>query len=213
MQRMGHQRLAGAGFAVDQHMAVGLPQIQDILAQPFHHARLADQLLHQHAAIRQLAPQRPVVQRQPTGLRGLLGQFGHPVGVERLFQEIEGPHPHRFHGHRHIAMPGDQDHRQAAVLSHQLLEKGHPVHARHADVADNHPWKVWSDAFQRIFGTAIGFRIEPRQGQPLADRLPHVRLVIDDRDLHRTYHVTSLGCLRRGARRGRNTIRGIRFLG
>ncbi len=146
VQRMGHQRFAGAGFAVDQHMAVGLPQIKDIFAQAFHHVRGADQLAHQHRAIRQLAPQGAVVQRQAAALRGTLGQLGHPVGVERLFQKIERADPHRLDGHRHVAMPGDHDHGQATVDAHQALQKGHAVHAGHLDVTDHHPRKIGGQA-------------------------------------------------------------------
>ncbi len=54
-------------------------------------------------------------------LRRLLGQFGHPVGVERLLEEVEGADPHRLHRHRHVAMAGDHDHGQRAVDAHQLL--------------------------------------------------------------------------------------------
>jgi len=55
MQRMGHEALAGAGLAVDQHMPVGLGQIEDVLAQPFHNRRGADQLADQHRAVAELA--------------------------------------------------------------------------------------------------------------------------------------------------------------
>ena len=108
---MGHQRLAGAGFTVDQYMPVRLTEIEDIFAQPLHHRALTDELFHQLAAIRQLAAQRAVVHDQTAGIGRLLGKFAHPVGVERLFEEIEGPYPHRFDGHGHVAVAGDHDDR------------------------------------------------------------------------------------------------------
>ena len=51
MQRMRHQGLAGSGFAVNQHMTIGLAQIQNILAQTLHHWALADEFFHQLTAI------------------------------------------------------------------------------------------------------------------------------------------------------------------
>jgi hypothetical protein len=63
-------------------------------------------------AVGQLAPQRRLSSVMRRCLARLLGKLGHLVGVERLFQEIEGADPHRLHRHRHVAMAGDQDHRQ-----------------------------------------------------------------------------------------------------
>ena len=193
MQRMGHQRLAGAGFAVDQHMAIGLAQIQNILAHPVHQRRGADQLFHQHGAVAQLPPQGAVVQRQAAALAGLFRQFGHPVGVEGLFQKIIGPDPHRLYRHRHIAVAGDQNDRQSAVHAHQAFQERHAIHAGHSYVADHHAGIIGADPFQRLFGRAIGFGVEPRQRQPLADRLPHVQFIVNDRNFHGTGHLVPFG--------------------
>ena len=137
MQGMGDKRFSGAGFAFDQHMAVGLPQIEDILAQAIHHGAGPDQFFHNRAAIRQFAAQCASIEHQAAGVRGLFGQLGHPVGVERFFQKIIGPEAHRLDRHGHIAMPGDHDYRQGTVHAFDLFQELHPVHARHLDVADH----------------------------------------------------------------------------
>ena len=188
MQGMRDQRLAGAGFAVDQHMAVSLAQIQDILAQPLQRRAGTDQLFHDRAAVRQFFAQRAVVQGQAARLGGLFGQFSHPVRVKGLFQKVERPDPHRLNRHRHIAVAGDHDDRQARIHPHQAFQKGHAIHTGHLDVTDHHAGELRPDHLQRLFGTRIGFGVKARQGQPLADRGPHVRLVIDDRHLHCPCH-------------------------
>ena len=184
VQRMGHQRLASARFPQDQDVTIRLTQIKDILAQAVHHRAGADQLAHQDRAIGQFAPERTIVERQPPLLAGPLGQFGHPFGVEGLFQKIIGADSHRFDRHGHIAMSGDHDHRQATIHPHQPLEQRHAIHAGHAHIADNHPRPIRAHDLQRLFGGGKGFGLESRQRQPLADRLAHVLFVIYNRDLH-----------------------------
>ncbi len=134
MKSVRNERLAGAGFAFDQHMAVGLPDIEDILAQPLHGGARPDELFHQGRAVRQFLPQSAAVECQAAGLRRLLGQLGHPVGVEGLFEEVIGADPHCLDRHRHIAVAGDHDHRQGRIYTFEFPQKLHPVHAGHLDV-------------------------------------------------------------------------------
>ena len=137
MQRVRHKGFTRACFAFDQHMTIGLTKVEDIFLQTLHHGGRADQLFHQRPAIAQLAAQFTVTQRQAPRNRGLFGQFGHAVGVERLFKKIERADAHRFNGHWHIAVARDHYNRKGAVDALELLEKLHPVHARHLDVADH----------------------------------------------------------------------------
>ena len=188
MQRMGDQRFAGAGLAVDQHVTVGLAQVQDVLAQPLHGRGNPDQLFHQLATIGQLAPQLAVVHDQAAGIRRLLGQLVHPFRVEGLFQEIESAQAHRLNRHGHVAMAGDHDHGQRTVRSHQLAQELHPVHAGHLDVGNHDPGVIGTKRLQRVLRAREGFGVVPGQGQPLADRLAHILLIVDDGDLHGLLH-------------------------
>ena len=85
MQRMGHQGFASAGFPLNQHMTIRLPQIQNILAQPLHDPVGTNELLHNGAARRQLTAQLPIVQHQTPRPCRLLGQIGHRVGIKGFF--------------------------------------------------------------------------------------------------------------------------------
>ena len=143
VQRMRHKSFASACFAINQHMTICLTQIKNVFAQPVHCGAGPDQFLHQNGSVRQFFAQRPVIQRQATRDRGTLGQFCHPVRIERLFQKVISPDAHRLNRHRHIAMPGDQNNRQTAIHSHQTFEKAHPVHAWHLDIRYHHARKLW----------------------------------------------------------------------
>ena len=160
MKRVCDECLAGAGFPVDQDMAIRLPQIKNVFAQTVHHGRCANQLLHYSRAVGQFAPKRPVVERQAAGIRGLFRQLRHPIGIEGLFEEVEGAHPHRFHRHGHIPVPGDHDDRQSAVDTHQAFEKSHPVHARHLDVAYHDTRIIVAHRLQRVFSAGKGLGVE-----------------------------------------------------
>mmetsp|Transcript_18163 Transcript_18163/g.28379 ORF Transcript_18163/g.28379 Transcript_18163/m.28379 type:complete len:234 (-) Transcript_18163:2625-3326(-) len=194
---MGDQGLARPRLPINQNVTVRLPQIQNIFAQTLHHRRFADQLLHQLPAIAQLTAQGPVVHGQTARAGGLLGQFGHAVGVERLFQKIERAHAHRLDRHGHIAVTCNHDHRQGAVIAHQLFQKLHPVHAGHLDVGNDNAGIFGAEVFQRILRTGKGFGVIARQGQPLADGLAHVLFIIDNGDLHGLGHRFSPGLFRR----------------
>ena len=62
MQRMGHQCFPRTRFPINQDMAIGLCDIQNIFAQPLHRVGFAHQLFHQLRAIGQFAAQRTIVQ-------------------------------------------------------------------------------------------------------------------------------------------------------
>ncbi len=51
VQSMCHKRLACARLAINQNMAVSLPQIEDIFLEPCHNRAGTDQLLHQLPAL------------------------------------------------------------------------------------------------------------------------------------------------------------------
>ena len=96
MQRVRHQRLAGARFAHDQDMAIGLtPDRGYPRAVGSITGEGSDQLAHQ-SRCRPLnsRAQRPVVQRQAPLLAGAFWQGRSSGGVERLFQEVIGAQPH-----------------------------------------------------------------------------------------------------------------------
>ena len=169
-------------------MAIRLSKVEDILPQALDHRRRADQFLHHRGAIAQFAAQRATVECQAPRLRRAFGKVGHLIRVEGFFKEIERPDTHRLDSHRDIPMAGDHDDRQIAVQPHEPFEELHAIHPRHLDIAHHRPRIIGPQGLERILGAGKCFRVEPRQRQPLADRLAHVLLIIHDRNLHGLCH-------------------------
>ena len=172
VQRAATRRLAGAGFAVDQHGRVGLREVQDVLAQAHHRGQspISGRPPSPRWTARCAARGFPAPYRAPRRRAGRWSAIFS--GVERLFQEIERTDPHRLDRHGHVAVPGDQDHRQRAVDTHQPLEQRHAVHPRHADIATARRRESPGPTTRNASSRAVeGRGVEPRKRQPLADRL------------------------------------------
>ena len=165
------------------------------LAQLLDRRARAHQAAHEHAAVGELAAQRAGLDGAGADLGGAAAEIGEPVGVERLLDEVEGADAHRLDRHRHVAVAGHQDDRQAGVDRLQPAEQRHAVHAGHADVADDDAVEVGAERLQRGLGGLEGERLEARELQPLRDALAHVGLVVDDRDLAICVSCWSLGGL------------------
>ena len=108
-----------------------------------------DQLEHLALALGELLePARGVglLQAAVAGLaleaQALLDHAQHLALAEGLLDEVHRALLERGHRHRHVAVAGDEHHRQAAATPPELLEDLQPAHARHAHVeqhAAGHP--------------------------------------------------------------------------
>jgi hypothetical protein len=143
VQAAGDQFLAGAGFAVDQHVGGAVGQAGDHLrARAACRARVADQARSIWSRLRQLVRRSRTSstrRRFSSARRTTLDQM---LGRERLLDEVVGAVLHRLHGHRNVAVAGDQHHRQFGVDGLHFAQEGHAVHARQADVADHDAAKI-----------------------------------------------------------------------
>ena len=59
-------------------------------------------------------------------------------------------------------MAGDHNHRQAAIDAFDLLQKLHPIHARHFDVCNYNPWIIGTKNFERIPSRRECLSLKPR---------------------------------------------------
>jgi hypothetical protein len=119
-------------------------------------------------------------QDQPTLVQRAAQAAEQGLGAERFFQEVVGAVTHGFDRHRHIAVAGQQNHRQIGIT---LLHFGQQLQAAepgHAHIAEDHPGKVRRQGRQAIFGAAEQLHLEPRQAQPLLDGVANAAFVIDD---------------------------------
>ena len=183
VQGARHHLLAGAGFTEDQHVGGDPGEGADLFAQALHARRLADQARAQLVAVAQGQAQAAVVQHQAAQGQGAAHAVEQVVAGEGLFQEVIGAGAHRLHGQGHVAVTGDQQHRQLRVLLMQLLEQLQAVDARHADIADHHPGPVALDACGGAPGIGQAGDLEPGQVEGLAQGLAQMGVIVDQQDL------------------------------
>ena len=128
------QFLAGAGFAVDQHAAVGGRHQRNLLAQRLHGNAVA----HDHAARLELLLEFQVLAAQPLGFDGVLQHDQRALDGERLFQEVEGAELGGAHRGLDVAVAGDHDDFGMVFALDQLLQRLQAVDAGQPDVEQDH---------------------------------------------------------------------------
>ena len=189
VQAAGDPLLAAAGVAADEDIDRGGGQFEDLPAQGFHRLGHAEQLRLDAVLEGELLAQLAVLADQAAFFQGAAHAVEQAFGGEGFLDEIVGALAQGLHRHRHIAVAGDQDHRQVAVQRHQLVQQLQAIAAGHAHVADHHAGEVAVDQGQGLLGTGAALHAKPGQLQPLLHRLADRRLVIDH--YHPTAHVTS----------------------
>ncbi|MCY1297384.1 hypothetical protein D9M70_468210 [compost metagenome] len=187
VQAAGDQFLAAAGLAADQHVDRRLRQLQHLAAQLLHAGGEAEQArVDALAQVGGLA-QAAVLQHQAALVEGALQALQQGLRAERLFQEVVGALAHRLDRHRHVAVAGEEDHRQVAVELLQAFEQGQAVHAGHPHVAQHHPGKVAAEVGQAVRAAGEQLHREAGQLEPLLHRFADAGLVVDDH--HRIHFI------------------------
>ena len=159
MDGPGHQFLAGAGLADDQHRIGFMGNGLDQGIEAEHGRMAADQAVKAGAALPgggQLLLQATVFQHQLPPLDGPRQGGQDDVLVHRLLEKIVGPFLDRLHRQADIAVPGDQDHRQIGILLQNPFQQDHAIHLRHADVGQHCGKSVPIDTGQGLERIAEG---------------------------------------------------------
>ena len=76
--------------------------------------------------------------------------------AKRLLDEIRGSGPHGVDGHRHVAVPRDEDDRNSDVLLVQPLLELEPAHRRHTNVGDETRVPDGIETLQEIHRGKVG---------------------------------------------------------
>ncbi|MNN13033.1 hypothetical protein D3C81_1260500 [compost metagenome] len=189
VQAARDQFLAAAGFAADQHVDRRRRQIQHLPAQGLQGRGDAEQARLDVLAQVGLLAQLAVLQHQLALVHGAAQALQQGLRAERLFQEVVGALVHGLHRHRHVAMAGQEDHRQLAVQLLRPLQQAETIQAGHAHVAQDHAGKVAAELLQAILGAGERLHLEAGQFQPLLHRFADARLVVDDH--HRIHSLSS----------------------
>ena len=130
----GHQLLAGAGLAGDEHPGVGRRHLRHQLAHPAERRGGAHHLV---------PPAERVVQRAVGGLGP--GEFQRrrrvtstDFGRERLFEELEGAQAGGAHGVGQLGLAAHHDDRRRHAALPERLQRLEPVRARrHHEVEED----------------------------------------------------------------------------
>ena len=180
VQAAGDQFLAGTGFAVDQDVGSAAGQAGQAVAQLLHTRRAADQLAFEQVTLLQLATQVAHLQHQPALFQRPADHLDQVFRRKRFLDKVVGAILHCLHGHRHVAVAGDQHHRQFRVEGQCLAQEGHAVHLGQADVADHDAAEVTAQSAPRLFGAAGALGGDAFELQRLLATQRNVRVILDD---------------------------------
>lgn len=137
VQRARRHLLAGAGVADEQDVGVGRGNGAKPVAQVDHRLAASRQARFDVVALAGDGAQLAVFQHQAAPVDGTRRHLGEMLGDEGLFDKIIGAFAHGADGELHVAVAGDQDHRDVGVDFADAAHQRHAVHGGHAHVGDD----------------------------------------------------------------------------
>jgi hypothetical protein len=117
--------------------------------------------------------------------------------TEWLLDEIDGAFLHRFDRHGHVAMPGDEDHRQRIAALDQLLLELQTTESRHAYVEHQAPGPLIRNALEKLVAGPEDLVLEIDGVHKGLHCETNGRVIVDDehgRGLLRLWNHTLPGC-------------------
>jgi hypothetical protein len=150
VQATRDQLLAGARLAGDQHVRVGRRDVQDQAPQRDHGGRAADELRVDRLAAGQPGTQRHDLEPQAAPLERAADDVVQAVGAERLLEEVVGAQAHGLDGHRDVAVPRHQDHRQLRIDPAGMRQQLEAAHSRQLDVRQQDAGEAGNEVRQDV---------------------------------------------------------------
>jgi len=137
------------------------------------------QLCHARGDVRPLRPQCALLL---VVLQRVLDADDERLVVEGLLDEVHGAALHGLHGHGHIAVAGDHDHRDALLAAREIGLQLQPAHARHAHIKQETAGAARIVGVQEVLRGRVGLDAHAHGlDQPL-QRAAHGLVVVDDED-------------------------------
>ena len=175
---LGHQLLAGAVAAADEHPGVGGRDPVDLLAQLLHERAVTDE----PHPVRAARAQQAVFAFEPRDLQPLAdGEHGLVVG-KRLLDEVEGAHAGGLHRGLHRAVAADHDHRQVGEALADDAQPLQAVHTGQPDVEQDQVHILLVEQLQPLLGRTGGQRGEALVAENAREGLADGGFVVDDED-------------------------------
>ena len=145
MDGAGHQFLAGAGFADDEHRGVGGRYGFDHFQHPADSGGIAH-----NGAVPGFRAELKVFDLEPAVFQGTAqGQFEH-VKIQRFDQVVVGSGLERLHRAFHGGIGGHEHNRHGGVVAFDALEGRDAVHVRHADIHKHHVKRAFTNFFHGL---------------------------------------------------------------
>ena len=179
VQAAGDQLFAAAGFTTDQYVDRQRRQIQHLSAQRLQTTGHAQQRRVEFGAVVGQLMQGAVFQHQPALVQRPAQAAQQGFRAKGFFQKVVGAIAHGVDRHRHIAVAGQQNHRQVGITTLNLGQQLKAGHAGHAHVAEDHAREVPRQLRQALIGAAEQLHLETRQAQPLLDGAANAAFVVD----------------------------------
>jgi len=188
VQAFGHELLAGAGFAEDEHGGLARADLLDEFLDREHTRALADEV--DALAAFDLLFQGLVLAGQAGEAPGLVEHGLELVVVRGLGQVVEGAFFHGVHGASDGAVGGEQDHGQVGAGDLQLAQDLDAAHAGHAHVEEHDVGLGGRDGGQG--GLAVGGlgHCPAAVLEHGFDHEPVAGLVVDHQDLAFAHHLS-----------------------
>ena len=135
MDRRGHQLLAGAALALDQHRRVRRRDADDHALHRLHRSRDADQLANPQL-LTQPAPQRVDLLPQEASLQDMAQEVAQLLEDQGLGEIVIRAQLQRLHRGGDGGVAGHHQHLDRRIVALEVPEKLHAVHLRQVDVHD-----------------------------------------------------------------------------
>ena len=188
MQAAGDHFLAGTGLAHDQHIDGGAGDIENQLADPRHLRRAADQARFEIVAVIEPAAQRFDFEHQRAFFQRTADDLDQIGGRKRLLHEVVGAVAHRLDRQRHIAVAGNDDHRQIGVEGIDAFEQRHAIGAGQAHVGDDDAGKIRPQQALGLLGAGNAGDRDASELHRLLATEADIEIVFDEQDLERRNH-------------------------
>ena len=200
MQATGDHFLAGAGFAVNQHVHRSIRDIENQLADLGHLRRAADQPGFEIIAVIEPTAQGFDFENELALFQRPAHYFDQVTGRKWFLHEVVSATAHGIDCQRHVAMTSNDDHRQVGVKLIDPAQQSHAVHSRQAHVGDDDAGVIRLQAALSLFGRGHGINMNPGQLHRLFATEANIWIIFNQKDGECLLHGASLSAAERGSR-------------
>ena len=191
MNGAGHEFLAGAALAGDEHRGIGGPDGLDGLEDALHGRALPDDVGGMRQVGDGLLEARVLL--QGVAMRHGLGhQVRNLVGIERLVDVVVGAILERGDGGLDRGVSGHDDDQHVGIDFVQAALQFDAIGAAHLDIDQSDIEGLLGHASERFVGALGGGHVVAFLGKPLGQRIADAQFVVNNQQFSFDHFSTSL---------------------